>query len=63
MDTRLICLEVMSIIKKHHPCPVPTHWIYGEIDACRRSIQRQIKFLCESNLIERKPDYKVGLKT
>jgi predicted transcriptional regulator len=61
MDTRLICLEVMRIIKERHPRNVSTYIIYNEIDASKRSVQRQIKFLFEQGLICKHHNYKVGL--
>jgi len=63
MDTRLICLSVIEILRNKHPSKIPTHLIYKEINADRRAIQRQIKFLFESGLIQRYDDYKIGLIT
>lgn len=57
-----MCIEVMTFIKSRHPCKVPTHKIYSELNLDKRSCQRQIKFLVESGYLQRFPDYKVGLK-
>lgn len=62
MDTRLLCIEVMRFVERNHPCKVPTHKIYSELNIDRRSCQRQIKFLVECGYLQRFPDYKVGLK-
>lgn len=52
----------MRFVERNHPCKVPTHKIYSELNIDRRSCQRQIKFLVECGYLQRFPDYKVGLK-
>ena len=62
MDNRLICLNIINMLNKRHPCKVPTHVVCNDIDASKRSIQRQIKFLYENGIIDRHSGYKIGLK-
>lgn len=57
-----MCIKVIDFVKSRHPCKVPTHMIYTELNIDKRSCQRQIKFLVESGYLQRFSDYKVGLK-
>lgn len=61
MDARIICIEIIKVLSSRYPSEVPTWLLYRDIGASKRSMQRQIKFMCENGIIERVPNYKLKL--